>query len=331
MNTSISHGLGKVEPKTMRFQEPLHLTSGKELPQYDIAYETYGSLNADKTNVILILHALSGDAHAAGLNAEGEQGWWNSMIGPNYPIDTNKFFVICSNIIGGCKGSTGPSSINPNTNRPYRSDFPLITIEDMVNAQYNLIQKLGITQLYAVMGGSTGGMQVLQWLISHPKMIRRAMPIATSARSSPQTIALNEVGRVAIISDPLWKNGEYEPTNPPKKGLSLARMIGHISYLSDTSMREKFGRRIQDEKKPKYQLDPVFAVESYLHYKGEKFVDRFDANSYLVITRAIDYFDLTMDGKFSLEDRFTDVTAKVWVVGISSDWLYPPSESQDIV
>ncbi|MHA1839611.1 MAG: homoserine O-acetyltransferase MetX [Candidatus Ranarchaeia archaeon] len=331
MTDYIGSELGVVKTKKVTFEEPLKLESGNTLPRFTLAYETYGSLDKDKTNVILIVHALSGDAHVAGVSPEGAPGWWSDMVGPGAPIDTNHFFVICSNVIGGCKGSTGPSSINPSTGKPYGLSFPVITIKDMVKAQKRLLDYLGISHVYAVIGGSMGGMQVLEWIVSYPKMVRLAVVIATSARSSPQTIALNEVGRVAIMSDPNWRKGDYYGKEPPRKGLALARMIGHISYLSDESMRSKFGRRFQNKTLPDYKIDLEFAVESYLHHQGEKFVRRFDANSYLYITRAIDYFDLTQGGKKTLKEVFTGVEARVFVIGISSDWLYPTSESKDIV
>jgi homoserine O-acetyltransferase len=301
----------------------LILESGEKLGPITLAYETYGKLNAEKSNVILVLHALSGDAHAAGAN-----GWWESLIGPGKGLDTNKYFLICSNIIGGCQGSTGPSSINPKTGKPYGTDFPLVTIGDMVNAQVCLIDHLGIEKLLSVIGGSMGGMQVLQWMVSHPKRIRSAIPIATTLKHTPQQIAFNEVGRQAIMADPNWKKGHYYGSKVPAKGLAVARMIGHITYMSDSSMAEKFGRRLKEDKEP-FKFGAEFEVEGYLHYRGDNFVKRFDANSYLYITKAIDYFNI-LNGK-KLADVFRGLKAKVLVLAFKSDWLYPAYQSQEIV
>ncbi|MHA1835468.1 MAG: homoserine O-acetyltransferase MetX, partial [Candidatus Odinarchaeia archaeon] len=323
--------VGLTETKYVTFKEGIKLSSGSTLKPITVAYETYGTLNDEKSNAILIVHALSGDAHAAGIDKNGNKGWWDLMIGPNKAFDTYKYFVICSNVLGGCKGTTGPSSINPETNKPYGLDFPIITIEDMVKVQKKLIDFLGIEKLYAVAGGSMGGMQVLQWLVSYPENIRKAIVIATSAKSSPMTIAFNEVGRVAIMSDVNWNSGDYYGKDPPRSGLALARMIGHITYLSDASMKEKFGRKLQNKKTYGYDFDIEFQVESYLHYKGSHFVKRFDANTYLYLTRAIDYFDLTNNGQRSLKEAFKNVKAKVLVIGISSDWLYPTYQQKEIV
>ncbi|TRO47263.1 homoserine O-acetyltransferase, partial [Candidatus Bathyarchaeota archaeon] len=271
----------------------LILESGKKLGPIRIAYETYGKLNQEKTNAILIAHALSGDAHAAGINQQkGIEGWWNNLIGPEKGIDTNKFFVICSNIIGGCQGSTGPSSINPYTGKEYSTDFPIITIGDIVNAQKALINHLKISKLLSVIGGSMGGMQVLQWMVAYPESIKSAIPIATTMKHTPQQIAFNEVGRQAIISDPNWKNGHYYGSKVPAKGLALARMIGHITYMSDDSMSKKFGRRFKTKKNDAIKFEPEFEVEGYLRYRGGSFVKRFDANSYLYITKAMDNFNI---------------------------------------
>lgn len=322
-------GIGLVETEYYTFDE-LVLESGHRLSPVTLAYETYGKLNTDKSNVILICHALSGDAHAAGWH-EGDKkhGWWDIAIGPGKAFDTEKYFVICSNILGGCKGSTGPSSINPKTGKPYGLDFPVITISDMVNVQKRLIDNLGIKQLFAVVGGSSGGMQVLQWCVSYPDMVRLAIPIATTARSSSMQIAFNEVGRRAIMSDHNWNNGDYYDRESPKAGLALARMIGHITYLSDDSMYQKFGRKLQDRESYGFDFSTDFQVESYLHYKGDSFVKRFDANSYLYITKAMDYFDLTKED--SLVEGFKDVKAKFLVISITSDWLYPPYQSKELV
>jgi homoserine O-acetyltransferase/O-succinyltransferase len=270
------------------------------------------------------LHALSGDAHAA-----GENGWWSNLIGEGKGIDTNRYFVICSNVIGGCQGSTGPSSSNPKTGKPYGTDFPLISIGDMVNAQKQLIDHLGIKKLLSVIGGSMGGMQVLQWMVSYPQMIQSAIPIATTMKHTPQQIAFNEVGRQAIMSDPHWKDGHYYGSKIPAKGLAIARMIGHITYMSDASMAEKFGRRTREDKKP-FKFSAEFEVEGYLHYRGDNFVKRFDANSYLYITKAIDCFNI-LNGNKNLHTVFAGLKAKVLVVAFKSDWLYPAYQSQEIV
>lgn len=324
--------VGLVETKKYRYEDEIELESGKKFGPIDIAYETYGQLNEEKSNAILVCHALSGGAHAAGWHPEDEKpGWWDEMIGPGKAFDTERNYVICSNILGSCKGTTGPSSINPETGEPYGLDFPLVTVSDMVKVQKKLIDHLGIDKLLAVTGGSLGGMQALQWTISYPDSVRFCIPIATTAKSSPQQIAFDEVRRRAVMSDPKWNGGDYYGDEPPKDGLSLARMIGHITFLSDESMRKKFGRRLQDKEDLSFDFDIDFEVESYLHYKGDKFVDEFDANSYLYITRAIDYFDLTEGGERSLADAFSDVEAKFLVIGISSDWLYPPYQSKQIV
>jgi homoserine O-acetyltransferase len=322
--------VGLVETKYFNLPEELDLESGKKLKNITLAYETYGQLNKNKNNAILVCHALTGDAHAAGWH-EGDKkaGWWDMIIGPGKCLDTEKYFIICSNVLGGCKGSTGPASINPQTKKPYGLDFPLITIKDMINAQKELIDYLEIEKLLAVIGGSMGGLQVLQWCVSYPEMVKMGIPIATTALSSPQQIAFNEVGRRAIISDPEWNEGDYYHKNAPKNGLSLARMIGHITYLSSESMYQKFGRRLQDKEEYSFDFDLDFEVESYLHYQGESFVKRFDANSYLYITKAVDYFDLTSNG--SLAEGLKNIKAKIMVISVDSDWLYTPEESEEIV
>lgn len=324
--------VGLVETKKYKYQDKIELESGKKLGPIDIAYESYGELNEEKSNAILVCHALTGDAHAAGWH-EGDKkpGWWESMIGPGKTFDTEKYFVLCSNVLGGCKGTTGPPSVNPENGEPYGLDFPVITVPDMVKVQKILIDHLGIKKLFAVTGGSLGGMQALQWSVSYPNSVRFTIPIATTARSSPQQIAFNEVRRRAVMSDPKWNEGNYYGSDPPIDGLSLARMIGHITFLSDESMREKFGRRLQNSEEYSFDFSPDFEVESYLHYKGGTFVERFDANSYLYITRAIDYFDLTHKGKRTLAEAMGDVESKFLVIAISSDWLYPPYQSKDIV
>jgi len=308
------------------------LECGRGFGPITLAYETYGELSPAKDNAILILHALSGDAHAAGFNHPHERhpGWWDIMIGPGKAFDTRKYFVICSNVIGGCKGSTGPSSIDPKTGRPYALTFPMVTIHDMVNAQRALIDHLGIDQLLCAVGGSMGGMQVLQWVVSYPERVRLAIPIATTSKLSSQSIAFNEVGRQAIQSDPHWKEGEYYGHPTPRRGLAIARMIGHITYLSEKSMHQKFGRKLQDKAEYGYDFRADFQVESYLRYKGDHFVDRFDANSYLYISKAMDYFDLAQPhGK--LEQAFANVKAKFLVISFSSDWLFPSYQSKEIV
>ncbi len=269
------------------------LESGESLGPITLAYETYGKLNKDKSNAILALHALSGDAHAAGVHkGEDNKGWWDDMIGPGKAFDTNRYFVICSNVIGGCKGSTGPSSVNQATGKPYALDFPFITVADMVHAQRHLIDYLGIEKLLCVAGGSMGGMQVLQWVASYPNRVKAAIPIATTLKHSPQQIAFNEVIRQSIMADPAWREGNYYEYGQPEKGLSVARMIGHITFMSDQSMEKKFSRRLKKDQFS-FGFDPDFEVEGYLHYRGANFVKRFDANSYLYITKAIDYFDLS--------------------------------------
>jgi homoserine O-acetyltransferase/O-succinyltransferase len=294
-----------------------------------LAYETYGELNSEKSNAVLVLHGLSGDAHAAGSSkADGSVGWWNDLIGPGKGIDTDKYYVICSNVLGGCKGSTGPSSLNPKTGKLYAADFPLVTIGDMVNAQRRLIDHLRINKLLAVIGGSMGGMQVLQWMVSYPQRIRAAMPIATTLKHSPQQIAFNEVGRQAVMADSNWKNGNYYGGAVPARGLAVARMIGHITYMSDASMAEKFGRRIRADKEP-FKFSADFEVEGYLRYRGDNFVKRFDANSYLYITKALDLFNILNGHRLS--DVFQGFKAKVLVLAFKSDWLYPAYQSQEIV
>ena len=326
-------GLGFVETKYFTFGNPpdeLKLESGEKLSPVTLAYETYGTLNEDKSNAILILHALTGNAHVAVYHpGEKDPGWWDNMIGHGKAFDIDKYFVICSNVIGGCHGSTGPSTINPKTNRPYGLDFPLITVKDMVTAQSYLVKSLGIKKLVCVAGGSMGGMQVLQWTVSFPEMVATAIPIATSARHSPQQIAFNEVGRQAIMADSNWNDGNYYGKSAPRSGLSVARMIGHITYMSDVSMGEKFGRRVKEEHGDK-KFSPDFEVEGYLQYRGDNFVKRFDANSYLYITKAIDRFDLTNGG--SLEKVFKAASAvKFLVIAFKSDWLYPAYQSKEIV
>jgi homoserine O-acetyltransferase/O-succinyltransferase len=323
--------VGQVKSHTFTFAEHPHelpLESGERLGPIDLVYETYGELNADRSNAILILHALSADAHAAGYHQNDEKpGWWEPMIGPGKAIDTDKYFVICSNVIGGCKGSTGPSSINPSTQQPYGISFPVISIADMVKAQQHLIDFLKIEKLLCVIGGSMGGMQVLQWVSSYPERIKSAIPIATTLHHSPQQIAFNEVGRQSIMADPSWNHGNYYGKTPPIRGLAIARMIGHITYMSENSMEQKFSRRL---KSPRYtfKLHEEFEVEGYLRYVGDSFVKRFDANSYLYITKALDYFDMS-DEKLIKNAEASNV--RFLVIAFKSDWLYPSYQSQEIV
>lgn len=335
MISSEPGSLGIVETHYFTFAEPpdeLQLECGRKLGPITLAYETYGSLNADKSNGILILHALTGDAHVAGIDPEDDKHkpWWDTMVGPGKAFDTDKYFIVCSNIIGGCKGSTGPSSDNPATGQPYATDFPIVTIPDMVNAQKALIDHLGISQLLCVVGGSMGGMQALQWTVSYPDMVRLAIPIATTARLSPQAIAFDAVGRHAIMGDPDWNSGNYYGTPGPAHGLAIARQIGHITYLSDASMHLKFGRDLQDKSKLDYDFVTEFKVESYLNYRGESFVGRFDANSYLYITKAMDYFDLAQPSG-ELRKELAKVKASFLVISFSSDWLFPSYMSKEIV
>ncbi|HYM13439.1 MAG TPA: homoserine O-acetyltransferase [Bryobacterales bacterium] len=311
--------------------DSLPLDCGETLAPVTVAYETYGALNRERSNAVLIEHAFSGDAHAAGISREtGKPGWWDNMIGPHKAFDTNRYFVICSNILGGCRGTTGPSSTNPATGRPYGASFPVVTVPDMVRLQKKLIEQFGIERLLSVSGGSMGGMQALQWTVAHPEAVASAIPIASTYRHSAQQIAFNEVGRMAIMSDPDWKGGDYYDANPPAGGLSVARMIGHITYMSDDSMREKFGRR----QRPKDELGDGFSVdfevENYLRYRGGEFVNRFDANSYLYITKAMDNFDLTA-GYGSVAAALARTKARFLVISFTSDWLYPSYQSQEIV
>ncbi len=302
--------------------DSISLDGGTTLAPVDVAYETYGELNAAKSNAVLVLHAFSGDAHAAGTDKDtGNTGWWDNMIGPGRGFDTDKYYVISSNVLGGCRGTTGPISINPATGCPFAMSFPAVTIQDMVRLQKMLIDRLGIEKLLSVSGGSMGAMQALQWAVAYPDAIASAIPIAGTARHSPQQIAFNEVGRQAIMADPDWNEGNYYGHRPPARGLSVARMVGHITYMSDASMREKFGRRLRDQNQ--------FEVESYLRYRGSQFVDRFDANSYLYITKAMDYFDLT--NGHSLSATFEGVKARFLVISFTSDWLYPSYQSLEVV
>ncbi|MCI0480572.1 MAG: homoserine O-acetyltransferase [Candidatus Dadabacteria bacterium] len=321
-------GVGVVETQYYTI-DSLTLENGEKLEPVTLAYETYGTLNENKTNAVLILHALSGDAHAAGLDMEQKNpGWWDSMIGPGRAFDTDKYFVISSNVIGGCKGSTGPSSINPATGRQYALDFPIVTINDMADAQRRLIDHLGIDKLLTAVGGSMGGMLALSWLVRYPDRIRSAIPIATAIKHGPQQIAFNEVGRQAIMADPNWNSGNYYGGPLPAKGLAVARMIGHITYMSDLSMEEKFGRQRKNGTEP-FKFTADYEVEGYLRYRGDSFVKRFDANSYLYITKAMDNFDATQWRP--LQDSLQGLKTKVLVIAFKSDWLYPAYQSKEIV
>lgn len=329
--------VGIVEKQFFTFAHPpdeMQLESGSRLGPITLAYETYGTLNASKNNAVMIFHALSGSSHAAGYYTEKDEkpGWWDNMVGPGKGIDTDKYFVICSNIIGSCYGSTGPSSSNPLTGKPYALDFPLFTINDIVRSQKELIDHLGIRQLLCLVGGSIGGMQALEWAVCYPEMVCSVIPIASTCKRSALSIGLSEAQRQAIMADPNWNKGDYYGQRKPAKGLALARMIGHISYLSEDSMDRKFGRRLQENSAFKYDFTTDFQVESYLHYQGKKFVDRFDANTYLYITKASDYFDLGEQKKGgSLIKAFSRTAAKFLVISFSSDWLYPTSQSKDMV
>jgi len=314
--------------------DPLPLDCGVKLAPFSIAYQTYGTLNAAKTNAVLVCHALTGDQHVANEHpVTGKSGWWETMVGPGKPIDTNRYFVICPNVIGGCMGSTGPASTNPATGKPYGLDFPVITIRDMVRAQARLLDHLGIPDLLCVLGGSMGGMQVLEWAATYKDRVYAAVPIACAARHSSQNIAFHEVGRQAVMADPDWCQGRYiDEGKSPGKGLAVARMAAHITYLSDETLHRKFGRNLQDREKVTFGFDADFQVESYLRHQGVSFVDRFDANSYLYITRAMDYFDLAADhGGGVLANAFTGTATRFCLVSFTSDWLFPTEESREVV
>ena len=329
--------VGLVEKRYFTFAEPpecMELESGAKLGPVTIAYETVGELNAERSNAVLVCHALSGDSHVAGYYTpdDPKPGWWDLYVGPGKAIDTNRYFVVCSNILGSCMGSTGPASINPATGRPYGLDFPVVTIGDMVRAQRRLIDHLGIDRLLAVVGGSIGGMQVLEWALRYPDRVRAAIPLATTKRHSALAIAFNEVARQAIMADPDWRGGNYYDGAKPARGLAVARMVGHITYLSDEAMRRKFGRRLQDKSDFSFNFDVDFQVESYLRYQGTKFVERFDANSFLYITKAADYFDIkNQHGRGSTVRAFAKARARFLVVSFTSDWLYPTYQSRDMV
>ena len=338
----------KTERKAARFREiadpssnvlkfgpdkPLRLDAGIELSPFQIAYQTYGQLNGDKSNAILVCHALTGDQHVANAHpVTGKPGWWLSMIGPGNLVDTNKYFVICANVLGGCMGTTGPASLNSATGKAWALDLPIITIGDMVRAQSMLVDHFGIDKLFMVMGGSMGGMQVLQWAAAYPERVFAALPIATGARHSSQNIAFDEVGRQAVMADPDWRGGRYLDEGVlPSRGLAVARMAAHITYLSETALHRKFGRNLQDRDALTFGFDADFQIESYLRHQGISFVDRFDANSYLYLTRAMNYFDLAAEHGGTLANAFKNTKTRFCLISFTSDWLFPTSESRTVV
>jgi homoserine O-acetyltransferase/O-succinyltransferase len=331
MTDSETQGVGLVETQTVQLcPQGMKLESGVELGPITLAYETYGKLNEGRDNAILVCHALSGGAHAAGWHQDAKKpGWWDVMIGPGRAFDTNRFFVVSSNVLGSCYGSTGPSSLNPATGVPYGLKFPVVTIRDMVQAQRLLTDYLGIKSLVTVTGGSMGGMQALQWAVSCPEMVRSVIAIATTHRHSPQQIAFNEVARQAVMADPAWNQGDYYTTDGPRLGLAVARMVGHITYLSDLGMEQKFGRRLRDRERFGFDFSLDFEVESYLRYQGQSFVERFDANSLLYITKALDYFDIA-NGHGSMGRAFRETQARFMLLAFSSDWLYPPHQLKEV-
>lgn len=325
--------VGLVEPKQLTFNEPLPLDCGRSLPSYDLVYETYGELNADASNAVLVCHALSGDHHAAGYHTPEDRkpGWWENCIGPGKPIDTRRFFVVCPNNIGSCKGSTGPNTINPETGRHYGPDFPIVTCADWARQQERLMRVLGIDQWAAVIGPSLGGMQVMQWAIDFPHLLRHAVVIAAAPRLTAQNIAFNEVARQAITSDPEFHAGRYYDHDVvPRRGLMLARMLGHITYLSDDALRAKFGRELRAGRLS-YSFDSEFQIESYLRYQGRQFVDRFDANSYLLMTKSLDYFDPAANTDNDLARALAPARARFLVLSFTSDWRFSPARSREIV
>ncbi len=323
--------IGKIV--TLATQAPLKLDCGAEISAFPLAYQTYGELNADRSNAVLVCHALTADQYAANTHpVTGKPGWWERMIGSGKPIDTDRFFVICSNVLGGCMGSFSPKAINPATDLTYGMHFPVVTIADMVRAQALLLDHLGIETLHCAIGGSMGGMQVLEWAVRYPQRVRSIMPIATSTRQSPQNIAFHEIGRQAIMADPDWCEGNYiDQRQYPARGLAVARMAAHVTYLSETMLQKKFGRNLQDRQGFTYGFEADFEVESYLRYQGHSFVQRFDANSYLYLTRAASYFDLSEGGRVHLAELFQAVQARVCVISFTSDWLFPSSESRHLV
>jgi len=331
--SSTEHSVGVIEPKTIHFDQPLELVCGKTLQQYELVYETYGELNADRSNAILICHALSGDHHAAGYYSDDDSkaGWWDSCIGPGKPVDTNHFYVVSLNNLGGCGGSTGPNTINPETGKLYGPDFPIVTVKDWVESQARLANKLSIQTWAAVVGGSLGGMQALTWSLSYPERIKHAVVIASTPKLTAQNIAFNEISRKAITSDPAFHEGHYYDHNTvPVKGLMLARMIGHITYLSDVAMGEKFGRDLKTNEF-NFGYGVEFEVESYLNYQGKRFSKTFDANTYLLMTRVLDYFDPAADAEGSLEKALEKSTCGYLVVSFSTDWRFSPERSEQLV
>ncbi|MGB5062707.1 MAG: homoserine O-acetyltransferase [Candidatus Competibacter sp.] len=326
--------VGLVIPQTLQFEKPLALDCGRSLAEYELVYETYGTLNANHSNAVLICHALSSDHHAAGCHEGADPnkpGWWDNGIGPGKPFDTREFFVVCCNNLGGCKGSTGPTSINPENRKPYGPDFPIVTVKDWVRSQARLADRLGIRRWAAVIGGSLGGMQAMQWGITYPDRVRHVLIIAAAPRLSAQNIAFNEVARQAIISDPDFHHGHYyEFGVVPRRGLMIARMLGHITYLSDEGMRAKFGRELR-EGTPNFNFDTEFQVESYLRHQGKAFVDRFDANTYLLMTKTLDYFDPAADFDQDLSAAFHRTQARFLVISFTSDWRFAPARSREIV
>ena len=332
-DTLPENSIGLVTSQTMHFDVPLDLACGHRFDNYELIYETYGELNADHSNAILICHALSSDHHAAGYHSmeDRKPGWWETCIGPGKVIDTNHFYVVCMNNLGGCKGSTGPASINPETNKPYGPDFPIVTVKDWVESQARFADKLEIETWLAVIGGSLGGMQVLQWNIDFPERVKHAAVIAAAPKLTAQNIGFNEVARQAIMHDVDFHEGRYyEHNTSPRRGLMLARMLGHITYLSDDAMREKFGRELR-QGTISYGFDVDFQVESYLRYQGESFVDRFDANTYLLMTKALDYFDPAADFDDDLSKALSSASADFLVISFSSDWRFAPERSREIV
>ncbi len=347
INRIPSDSVGIVKPNEFRFDKPLELTSGRELPYFDLIVETYGELNIDKSNAVLVCHALSGDHHAAGYHNSNDRkaGWWDACIGPGKAIDTDLFFVVSLNNIGGCSGSTGPTSINPDNGKYYGSDFPVVTVKDWVNTQFILMERLKISKWAAVIGGSLGGMQAIQWAISYSEKLHSAICIAGAPKLSAQNIAFNEVARQSITSDPNFFEGRYlEENTAPKKGLTLARMVGHITYLSENAMRLKFGKTVKDFEKEgnnfgrdlrsgklSFGFNVDFQVESYLHYQGERFSENFDANTYLLMTKALDYFDPSVDYSGDLSKGLSQSNCKFLLISFSTDWRFPPERSREIV
>ncbi|HET9822040.1 MAG TPA: homoserine O-acetyltransferase [Burkholderiaceae bacterium] len=323
--------VGQVTAQSMHFAEPLPLRSGAVLAGYQLAYETYGTLNADKSNAVLVCHALNASHHVAGVDAAGKEGWWDNLVGPGKPLDTERFFVIGVNNPGSCFGSTGPMHVNPGTGRPYGADFPVVTVEDWVDAQARLVERLGIGQLAAVIGGSLGGMQALAWTLRYPERVRHCIGVATAPNLSAENIAFNEIARRAIITDPDFHEGHYYAQGVvPRRGLRIARMIGHVTYLSDDVMASKFGRKLRDGA-ISFDYDVEFEIESYLRYQGDKFSDYFDANTYLLITRALDYFDPAAEHGGDLARTFRDVRAQFLLVSFTTDWRFSPARSRELV